>query len=92
MALPQTYQNSLMFHLAEPPKSFSGLSRLLSAAVINKQFCRLLLDDPKSALRQGYCGDAFDLTLDEQALLLSVQARSLPDLATQINKALGQFS
>jgi len=90
MAVPQVYQTMMTFHLAEPPKSISGLNRLFSAAVVNQQFCHLLLNDPASALQQGYGGDAFGLTLDEQALLLSVQARSLPDLASQINKALGK--
>ncbi|MFZ5912087.1 MAG: hypothetical protein ACOYYU_18940 [Chloroflexota bacterium] len=90
MAVPQTYQNTMTLHLSEPPRSISGLNRLFSAAVVNQQFCRLLLDDPMSALRQGYRGDAFRLTLEEQALLLSVQARSLPDLASQIHKALGK--
>lgn len=89
MALPQTYQNTVIFRVAEPPKSTSGLSRLFAAAVVNSQFCRLLLDDPVSALRQGYRGDSFDLTLEEQALLFSAQARSLPELASQINKSIG---
>ncbi len=90
MAVPQTYQNTMTFHLSEPPRSISGLNRLFSAAVVNQQFCRLLLDDPMSALQQGYCGNAFGLTLEEQALLFSVQARSLPDLALQVHKALGK--
>ena len=66
-----------------------GLSKLFEAAVVNRQFCQLLLSQPETALKQGYQGDAFDLTLEEKALIISIQARSLPDLARQVTTALG---
>jgi len=89
MATPQIYQRSVMpLRVAEAPRNLAGLSRLFEAAVINRQFCQLLLSQPETALRQGYLGKTFDLTLEEQALIISIQANSLPDLAQQVTTAL----
>jgi hypothetical protein len=90
MATPQTYQRSVLpLRVAETPRNPAGLSQLFEAAVVNRQFCQLLLSQPEAALRQGYLGNAFDLTLEEQSLIISIQARSLPDLAQQVTTALG---
>jgi len=48
-----------------------------------------LLSQPEVALRQGYLGNSFDLTLEEQALIISIQANSLPELAQQVTAVLG---
>jgi hypothetical protein len=89
MATPQTYQRSVLpLRVAETPRNLAGLSRLFEAAVVNRQFCQLLLSQPETALRQGYMGHSFDLTFEEQALIISVQANSLPDLAHQLTTAL----
>jgi hypothetical protein len=61
---------------------------VLAAAVVNHEFCQLLLDQPEVALQQGYLGDSFDLTSEEQALIVSIQTKSLPELARQIAKGL----
>ena len=90
MATPQTYQRSVMpLRIAETPRNLASLSKLFEAAVVNRQFCQLLLSQPETALRQGYLGNTFNLTLEEQALIISIQAHSLPDLAQQVTKALG---
>lgn len=90
MATPQTYQRSVLpLRVAEAPRNPAGLSNLFEAAVVNRQFCQLLLSQPETALRQGYLGNTFDLTLEEQALIISIQAHSLPDLAQQVTTALG---
>lgn len=90
MATPQTYQRSVLpIRIAETPRNLTGLSRLFEAAVVNRQFCQLLLKQPETALQQGYLGNSFDLTLEEQALIVSIQAHSLPDLAQQVTTALG---
>jgi hypothetical protein len=90
MATPQTYQRSVLpLRVAEAPRNLAGLSQLFEAAVINRKFCQLLLSQPEAALRQGYLGNTFDLTMEEQALIISIQARSLPDLARQVTTALG---
>ena len=89
MATPQTYQRSLLpLRVAENPRNVAGLSKLFEAAVLNRQFCQLLLSQPEAALGQGYMGTTFDLTSEEQALIISIQANSLPDLAQQVTAAL----
>lgn len=89
MATPQTYQSYVLpLNVVESPKTAIGMNELFAAAVVNSQFCQLLLNEPETALRQGYLGDVFDLTFEEQALIISIRAKSLPDLAQQVTKAL----
>jgi hypothetical protein len=89
MATPQTYQNDVVqLNVVETQKNIIEMNKLFAAAVVNSQFCHLLLNEPETALQQGYLGDAFDLTLDEQALIISIRANSLPELARQVTKAL----
>lgn len=89
MATPQTYQKSVLpLRVAESPRNLAGVSKLFEAAVVNRQFCQLLLSQPEAALQQGYLGNSFDLTLEEQALIVSIQANSLPDLAQQVTAVL----
>jgi len=88
MATP-TYQRTVLpLRIAETPRNVAGLSKLFEAAVLNRQFCQLLLNQPEAALGQGYMGNTFDLTSEEQSLIISVQASSLPELAQQVTKAL----
>jgi hypothetical protein len=60
------------------------LSRLISAAVVNREFCNLLLADPAVALATGYNGEAFHLATEEQELITSIRATSLADFAKQL--------
>jgi hypothetical protein len=62
----------------------SEISRLLTAAVVNQGFCTLLLTNPARALASGYKGEAFRLGAEEQALILSIRAKSLDDFARQL--------
>lgn len=61
-----------------------GLSALFAAAVVNREFRNLLLRDPKTALKNGYLGEQFHLSSEEQTRLTSIQAESLADLAQQL--------
>lgn len=89
MATPQTYQKSVLpLRVAESPRNLAGLSKLFEAAVVNRQFCQLLLSQPETALQQGYLGNSFELSSEEQALIISIQANSLPDLAQQVTAVL----
>jgi hypothetical protein len=67
------------------PRPSCGISRLLSAAVINKRFRELLLTDPDQALAQGYLGEDFLLTYQERKLILAIRAENLVDFALQIS-------
>ncbi|OQY35399.1 MAG: hypothetical protein B6I38_01580 [Anaerolineaceae bacterium 4572_5.1] len=60
------------------------MTRVLAAAVVNKQFCKTLLNDPAQALSSGYQGEKFILTDLERDLLLSIRANSLSELAGQL--------
>jgi hypothetical protein len=61
-----------------------GISRLLTAAVINEKFCKLLLSDPTKALGNGYNGETFQLSKDERDQILSIKATTLTDFAKQV--------
>jgi hypothetical protein len=63
-----------------------GLSRLVTAAVINRKFRDLLLTNPTTALASGYSGESFDLTPEERNLVLSIRASSLTDFAVQLTR------
>ena len=64
--------------------SENGISRLLSAAVVNRRFQDTLLTDPERALAQGYLGERFELDPEEKALILGIRAESLADFARQL--------
>lgn len=60
------------------------INRLLTAAVVNRRFCRLLLTNPLAALAGGYRGEAFDLHPGEVKRISAIQATSLRDFALQL--------
>ena len=71
-----------------PVASSNGaeLSRLMNAALVSVEFCNLLLNDPASALTEGYNGESFRLAASDQELVLSIKASSLNDFALQLAK------
>lgn len=68
------------------------LSRLITAAVVNREFCNLLLADPAMALAAGYNGEAFHLATEEQELILSIRATTLADFARQLTISRNGYS
>lgn len=70
--------------VGEPSSNSNGLARLLAAAIVSKQFCQMLLDDPERALGEGYQSETFFLTKEEYDTLLSIQAASLTELARRM--------
>jgi hypothetical protein len=60
-------------------------SRILTAAVVNEKFRRLLLTNPEMAIRNGFGGEAFNLAKDETERLSAIHAASLADFAKQMN-------
>jgi hypothetical protein len=61
--------------------SHPGLSAVFAAAVVNKKFRELLLNDPEKALKQGYLGKSFALNQEDSNLIISLDARSLVHIA-----------
>lgn len=89
MMLQQTFTAKLPLKL-KPQEEHTGLSSLLTAAVVSQDFREKLLNDPEAALRQGYLGNDFKLSQEDAALIVSLNARSLPDLARQVVQTLGK--
>ena len=72
---------------SSPPEGSAlgqGLNRLVAAAVVNQNFCRLLLSKPAQALAKGYQGEEFELDHEEADLVLSIRANDLTDFARQL--------
>lgn len=88
MIAPITYQNTLPMNLTSSANISSGISRVFAAAVVNKQFCSTLLQEPQTALQKGYLGETFSLNREERDLIVSIRANSLSDLAKQVNRSL----
>jgi len=60
------------------------INRLLSAAVVSRSFCSLLLNDPAKAIASGYCGEKFQINSKMVQRVNSIHATSLADFANQI--------
>ncbi|RME86671.1 MAG: hypothetical protein D6770_11365 [Anaerolineae bacterium] len=89
MVAPETLPLTSPTMIFQPStEHYSGIHRILAAAVVNREFRHLLLHDPEQALRDGFQGEAFVLSDAERLLLLSIHADSLADLASQISSAL----
>jgi len=84
MLATQQSQLFLSRRQAEPSGDPIGLGHLFAAAVVNRQFREMLLDDPEAALQRGYLGQRFNLSREERQRLISVRAQSLADLAKTI--------
>jgi hypothetical protein len=60
-------------------------SRILSAAVVNSNFCKLLLTDPEKAILGGFAGEDFNLAIEDTKKLSLIRAGSLAEFAIQMN-------
>ena len=67
------------------PLTSAAISRLMTAAVINKRFRNLLLTRPQEALEAGFQGEDFTLDRAERNLVLTIQAGDLADFALQLS-------
>lgn len=76
-----------MATVIRPAGYSANISRLISAAVVNQGFCRLLLDNPEKAIKSGYNGEAFRLECHEKELILSIRAKSLVDFASKVTNS-----
>jgi hypothetical protein len=66
------------------PSPSKEISRLLSAAVVNRKFRHQLLTDPVGTLAIGYNGVTFMLDGEERKHVLSIRASSLESFASQL--------
>ena len=59
-------------------------SRLITAAVVNKQFRKMLLTNPSRALELGCNSESFNLCGEEKDRVLAIRAASLEDFADKL--------
>ena len=74
-------QTGLFNAVSTNPKA---ISKLLSAAIVDRSFQKVLLTRPEEAMANGYNGEIFNLTEDDQAMIMTIQATSIKDFATQL--------
>jgi hypothetical protein len=60
------------------------INRLLTAAVINRNFRSMLLNDPAKAIAGGYYGEQFNIGSKAAHQVKSIHATSLADFAAQL--------
>jgi len=60
-------------------------SRILTAAVVNEKFRRLLLTNPGMAIKNGFGGEAFHLGAEETRRIAAIRVSTLAEFARQIN-------
>jgi hypothetical protein len=60
-------------------------SRILTAAVVDGNFRRMLLSDPAKAISRGYGGENFNLVKEDRKKVASIRASSLADFARQLS-------
>lgn len=60
-------------------------SRILTAAVVDRNFQRMLLADPAKAISRGYGGENFHLMNEDRKRVASIRASSLADFAMQLS-------
>ncbi len=75
-----TTQNTLSHDISQARE----LSRLLTAAVVNPEFCSLLLRNTPIALSGGYNGETFEFTPEAQKMIFSINANSLEEFASYL--------
>lgn len=88
MISSQTFTTKLPLKI-DPKDPHAGLSSLFAAAVVSQGFRDMLLNDPEKALKQGYLGKGFGLSQADASLIVSLNAKSLADLAKQVVQTLG---
>jgi hypothetical protein len=67
----------------------TDLNRLIAAAVIDREFCTLLLSNPLRAIGEGYYGEYFQFSPETQAQIGTIEASSLPEFARKLTASPG---
>lgn len=68
----------------------SEFSRLLHAAVINKNFREKLLNNPTNCIESGFCGEKFHFPRELASQIKQIKARSLQEFSLQMTKLIQQ--
>ena len=89
MLINQLIEQSTNIRVPRP--NYDDINRLLAAAVVSRQFCSILLNDPVRAIEDGFAGEHFTLSAGEYELIIAIRSSSLTDFAKQLCKALPGF-
>jgi hypothetical protein len=81
MGIVTTHQVFLPVSTLSSQNKPSEISRLFTAALVDGQFCDLLLTQPNLALTRGYQGENFSLNFKDRQFILMAKFTSLADLA-----------
>ena len=65
-------------------ESTSEINKVLSAAVVSKNFRNSLLTNPGPTIKKGYGGEFFNLTVLDIEKISMIKAQSLDDFARQL--------
>ncbi len=60
------------------------ISRIMTAAVVNRHFRQDLLNNPRNAIEKGYGDETFILEEEQTEHLEKIRANSLEEFATQL--------
>ncbi|MBP9675128.1 MAG: hypothetical protein KBD67_00155 [Anaerolineaceae bacterium] len=62
-------------------------SRILTAAVVNEKFRKLLLTNPGVAIKKGFAGEAFHLGAEDTRRIADIKVTTLAEFARQMKAA-----
>jgi hypothetical protein len=77
----ETMTKTVLAVPVEEPGDEYGMSHLLNAALVDQEFCKLLLTNPSAALAQGCYGETFNLPYKDKQFILMTRAASLTEFA-----------
>lgn len=60
-------------------------SKILTAAVVNEKFRRLLLTNPGLAIKKGFGGEVFHLGSEDTRRISAIRVTTLAEFAHQMN-------
>lgn len=63
----------------------SEYSRILTAAVVNGNFRKLLLSNPGLAMKKGFSGESFQFVAEESSRIAAIKVTTLAEFARQMN-------
>lgn len=58
--------------------------RLIHAAIINPNFRKMLLSNPKLSIETGYCGESFQFSPELKNKITLIKAGTLEEFSTQL--------
>lgn len=82
-----TLTSAPVFHpiLFDPEAAVKAeFGRLIHAAIINPNFRKLLLSNPKLSIESGYCGESFHFSPDLKHKITLIKASTLEEFSAQL--------